>query len=139
MCTRKNGGKRNWEFYKRFVAFNHWSHLDFVQLNLLIYFQLFKASFNEFNSFDLWIGIQTILSTEPTNCDRRIDSFTESDCWKYFRYKKEDLSKIVRLLGLPYVIKVKGEKNGTVFGEYATLVLIDRLHYPGTLDELAKR
>lgn len=57
------------------------------------------------------------------------------ECWKFFRFRKEDLENLFRLLELPLHLVIKGDKNGSVTGTFACLVLLYRLRYPTTLSD----
>jgi len=70
---------------------------------------------------------------DKTNDGRGIASFSEFDCWRLFRFRKEDLPALVAQLLFPAVLAIKGDKNGHVSGEYAGLYLMHRLRYPGVL------
>ena len=62
-----------------------------------------------------------------TNNNRGINSFTEEDCWRLFRFRKADLPRLFAELGIPPFLRINGAKNGSVNGEYAALYLIHRL------------
>ena len=64
---------------------------------------------------------------DKTNDDRGIAFFSEFDCWRLFRFRKEDLPALVAQLLFPAVHAIKGDKNGHVSGEYAGLYLMHRL------------
>ena len=57
------------------------------------------------------------------------------ECWKFFRFRKEDLENLFRLLELHLHLVIKGDKNGSVTGTFACLVLLYRLRYPTTLSD----
>jgi hypothetical protein len=67
----------------------------------------------------------------PINCDREIESFTTKQCWDYLRFRKGDLLGLMTSLRIPATLNLD---NDTVFwGEYAFLLFLYRMHYPGTL------
>ena len=71
---------------------------------------------------------------DPTNRDRRIDSFTDTDCWRHLRFRKRDLPELLRLVDLPaYINCGTDERPLMVSGEYAFLLFLYRIHYPSTL------
>ena len=73
------------------------------------------------------------LPHEPQNAQHRergIASFSDEECWNYFRFRKSDLPELFRLLQVPAVMKIIGNHGGYVTGEYATLYMMYRLHYP---------
>ena len=70
------------------------------------------------------------------NCNRGAVSFSEAECWRFFRYRRADLPTLMRELNIPAQLTIKGGRNGTVDGEYAFLYLSFRLRYPGILAEM---
>jgi hypothetical protein len=70
---------------------------------------------------------------DRANCDRRVNSFTEEECWRMFRFRKADLPRLINRLGIPYMFEVKGGRNGFCYGEYAMLYTMFRLSYPRRL------
>lgn len=62
-----------------------------------------------------------------------MNSFTDEECWRLFRFRKRHLSNLITLLNVPAVFEIKGDHNGFADGEYATLYLLHRLRYPGIL------
>ena len=86
------------------------------------------------------VGMRTVVWNPPppidrTNYGRDVASFDESKCWKFFRFRKSDLDKLIRLLKLPQYLAIKGLKNGFVTGTFAALVLFYRLRYLATLSD----
>ena len=65
--------------------------------------------------------------------NRGIDTFSEEECWRNFRFRKPDLIILFQLLQVPFEMRVIGGRNGFVSGEYATLYMLQRLRYPGIL------
>jgi len=62
------------------------------------------------------------------NFNRGINSFTDNECWKLFRFRKADLFLLFHLLGVPQLLPVKGgPKLGFMQGEYAFLYTLNRL------------
>ena len=79
--------------------------------------------------------------TDPidrVNCNRGIESFTHNECWHFFRFRKDDLARLLIALNLPNFLEVKGTKNGFCSSEYALLYLLHRLHYPENLNGCQK-
>ena len=60
---------------------------------------------------------------DNTNRNRGIDSFTDTECWNFFRHRKDDLRRLITCLEFPEVMLVDGPKNGSVLGEYAALIM----------------
>jgi len=67
------------------------------------------------------------------NSNRGVQSFSDEDCWRLFRFRKIDLPLLIANLSIPLVLKIIGDKNGYVNGDYAALYLFHRLRYPGIL------
>ena len=62
------------------------------------------------------------------NFNRGINSFTDNECSKLFRFRKPDLFILLHLLGVPQLLPVKGgPKLGFMQGEYAFLYTLNRL------------
>ena len=59
--------------------------------------------------------------------NRGIDTFTPEECWRIFRFKKEDLNELKDRLLIPLLFEIKGGRNGHCSGEYALLYLLYRL------------
>ena len=62
------------------------------------------------------IAIRTIVwhPTDPidrTNSNRGVDTFTSNECWHFFRFRKQDLPRLLIALYLPNVEEVKGTKK----------------------------
>ena len=74
---------------------------------------------------------------DHNNKDRLIESWSEKDCWDFFRIRKEDLKQLVILMHIPVVIVTKNRL--TCPGEYALCLLLYRLHYPETLYGMCSR
>lgn len=83
-------------------------------------------------SFTTWEPTPAI---NDTNFDRNINSWDEDKCWNWFRFRKADLVKLYTLLLIPQLLPLENERNGFVTGEFALVVLLYRLHYPGTLQD----
>jgi len=73
---------------------------------------------------------------DRTNCNRDLDSFTPTECWQYFRFRKHDILYLVNQLQIPATLTIKGGRNGCVSGMYAFLYMSYRLRYPAILDDL---
>ena len=74
---------------------------------------------------------------DKSNRDRGIQSFSEKDCWRHLRFRKEDLPELLRLSEMPgYIDCGTVDKPFLVRGEYAFLLFLYRSHYPSTLSLL---
>lgn len=61
-------------------------------------------------------------------------SFSDSNCWELFRFRRHDLERLLQLFQFPPQIKLPNGSATT--DEEALLVLLRRLSYPGRLCEL---
>lgn len=66
----------------------------------------------------------------------QFDSLTDSECLKYFRFRKADILKLVVLLQLPD--EYRCPNRSVVTGLQGLLILLRRLTYPNRLCELAR-
>jgi len=63
------------------------------------------------------------------------NDFSPDVCRHHFRFEREDLPRLRRLLGIPDIVKTK--RNGYVFtGDHALLVLLRRMAYPARWNDL---
>ena len=46
-----------------------------------------------------------------TKCNRGIDSFTEEECWRLFRFRKCYLAPLFQSMIIPYRYKLKGDQQ----------------------------
>lgn len=66
--------------------------------------------------------------------NRTIESFTEEECYRELRFRKDDLKRLIQLLQFPPIIVLPN--NCTCNGEYALCLMLYRLSYPSTLARL---
>ena len=75
-----------------------------------------------------------LMPVNPRNRNRMINSFTDEECYRDFRWYKHDLHELCDMLGFPMQVVMP---NGLSFpGEHALILLLYRSHYPGTLYSL---
>ena len=68
------------------------------------------------------------------NKNRRIDTFSDEECWDYFRFRKYQLKDMTNLLNIPVFMIAE---DGTTFpGEHALLVYLYHLSYPTKLQRM---
>lgn len=68
---------------------------------------------------------------DPTHRDRLIGSFSEEEAYRDLRFHLCDLPIMLRKLGFPH--RMRTTNRLVVYGEYAMLLMMYRLHYPSTL------
>ena len=66
-----------------------------------------------------------IPNIDTTNYDRDVNSFEKDKCWKFFRFRKEDLPRLIVLLEIPPFLILKGEKNGKSFWSIFELCTVE--------------
>jgi len=66
-----------------------------------------------------------IPNIDTTNYDRDVNSFEKDKCWKFFRFRKEDLPRLIVLLEIPPFLILKGEKNGKSFWSIFELYTVE--------------
>jgi hypothetical protein len=71
---------------------------------------------------------------DATNKNRLIESFSEEECWDYFRFRKNQLTELVRLLDIPRFFI--SENRMTCPGEHALCVYLYHLSYPTKLQRM---
>jgi hypothetical protein len=76
----------------------------------------------------MWYPVDPV---DPRNNNRRIASFTEAECWRDLRFRREDLYTVCQLLNIPPYVPCGN--NMFVEGDYAFCVFLYRMHYPSTL------
>ena len=68
--------------------------------------------------------------------DRTINSFTQDECDRLFRFKKRDLPRLLHVLGMPALVKLD---NRSVFtSEEVLLLCLCRMTTPGRMEDLAR-
>ena len=65
---------------------------------------------------------ETSLCTERYN--RNIESFSDSDCWIFFKFRKVDLHRLLQSLRIPNIVIAEGSKFN---GEEVLLACLYRL------------
>jgi hypothetical protein len=71
---------------------------------------------------------------DDTNKNRMLQSFSEEECWDFFRFRKDQLSELIVLLSLPRYFTCA---NGlTCPGEHALLMYKYHLSYPTKLQRM---
>ena len=76
----------------------------------------------------------TIYVDEASN-NRNMDSFSEEECWRDLRFRKEDINALMVACLIPPNIFID-DREVLVDGEYAFCIFLYRMHYPGTLASL---
>jgi hypothetical protein len=76
----------------------------------------------------LWYAVDSV---DQTNNNRRINSFSEAECWRDLRFRRNDVFLLFRLLNIPAFITC--DNDMIVEGEYAFCIFLYRMHYPSTL------
>lgn len=72
----------------------------------------------------------------PLNKDRGIDSFTEEECLSFFRFKKPEMFKLCRQLGIPLLLVC--ENGISCPGEHALCFYLYMRTYPMILKRVQK-
>ena len=62
---------------------------------------------------------------------RTVRSFTDQQCWEFFRFRRDDLSFVITLLALPEEIRTTS--RCCFSAEESVLILLYRLNYPTRL------
>lgn len=73
--------------------------------------------------------MEAVDPVNPANKNRGIDSFSDDECWKHFRFKKADVRRLFELMDFPEVIESHTTRST---GEAAFCLMLWRLHYPST-------
>ena len=68
---------------------------------------------------------------------RTIESFTPAECWRLFRFQKEDLPRLKVALRMPNVVILEDDNRLRFTGEEVMLFSLCRLAYPLRLEDLA--
>jgi hypothetical protein len=79
----------------------------------------------------LWNNLDPV---NPANRNREINSWSETECYQEFRFRRADLRRLKDLLGFPDVIIL--DNRCICSGEYALCLMIYRLSYPSKLTRL---
>ena len=77
---------------------------------------------------------QNLDTVDPRNKNRDINSFSEDECWAFFRFRKEQMHELYHKLGVPAVIICS---NGCRCpGEYALCLYLYKSTYPTTFQRI---
>ena len=68
---------------------------------------------------------------DPTNKNRLVDSFTEEECWNYFRFRKEQMRVLSNSLDIPVILIC--ENGLSAPGEHALCLYLYLKMYPTKL------
>lgn len=81
------------------------------------------------------VAYRALDHVDPTNKNRLLSSFTEEECWDFFRFRKYQLAELVGLLRLPLYFTCP-ESRHTCPGEHALLLYLYHLSYPTKLQRM---
>jgi hypothetical protein len=63
-----------------------------------------------------------------------VNSYSDDECWRLLRFKKDDITKLIELLGMPPFFRSESRHRYT--REFSFILLLRRMAYPGRLTDL---
>jgi hypothetical protein len=76
------------------------------------------------------ILVRNVIRKEVT-----IESYSDDECWNFFRFRKVDLRRLMDELNFPHVFRDPRNRN-RFSGEFSFLLFLRRMAYPGRLQDL---